>query len=361
MPRYSSRLAGKGLKRKTPLGNGKQARDNKGTFKEKEEIEEIVDSPVFAVQGWQVEDKKAGIAVPKVIKKVAKAVIKAAPTVIKAIPEAVKTIKTIRDLYGGAIPVGGKINSTPYYNDEFIDSLTPQVIEQVVANMDNQQFHILQGLGAAHLNFQHPMAEVTKKILGGAFDVPRKISKIGMRDILKANSGGHLARAINSEWTDFMGGHIGDIELGGGITSSVKHLLKKGQAGAQKVISAAGKGYQAAKMISTSLSNAINKGLQIASILHPHIKNLHPKIDQIIVKGMESAENAKRLLDAGINLANEAEGKISIVKNIYDVVKFAVMPDQPKQGGDTGAGFAVSIPLGTEADISEPESPEFVG
>ena len=359
MPRYSSRLAGKGLKRKIPLGNAKQARDNKGTFKEKEEI---LDSPVFVVQGWPVEENPvAGIAVPKIVKKAAKAVVKIAPQIIRAIPEAVKTIKTIKDLYGGAIPVGGKVSLAPHYSDEFIDSLTPQVIEQVVANMDNQQWHILGGLAAASLNFQHPMADVSRKILGGDFDVPRKISKIGMRDILKANNGGHLARAINSEWTDHVGGHISDIELGGGITSSVKHLLKKGQAGAQKVISAAGKGYQAAKMISTSLSNAISKGLQIASILHPHIKNLHPKIDQIIVKGMESAGNAKRLLDAGIQLANEAEGKVKLIKNVYDVVKFAVMPDQPKQGGNATADFAVSIPLGTEADISEPESPEFVG
>lgn len=359
MPKYTSRLGGKGLKKRIP--NPNQTRDEKGTFKSKIKSETPVskEKMVFVVQGS--EDKKAGIAVPKVIKKVAKAAVKAAPTVIKAIPEVVKTIKTIKDLYGGAIPVGGKVSLAPHYSDELIDSLTPQVIEQVVANMDNQQFHILGGLAAAHLNFQHPMAAVTKEILGGAFDVPRHISKIGMRDILKANSGGHLARAISGEWQDHVGGHIGDIELGGGITSSVKHLLKKGQSGAQRAIQAAKKGYESAKMISTSLSNAINKGLQIASIIHPHVRNLHPKIDQIMTRGMATATNAKRLLDAGINLANEAEGKVKLIKNVYDVVKFAVMPDQPRQGGDTGAGFKVAIPLGTNADISEPESPEFVG
>ena len=112
-------------------------------------------------------------------------------------------------------------------------------------------------------------------------------------------------------------------------------------------------------MISASLSNAIDKGLQIASVLHPHIKNLNPKVDEIIVKGMESAQNAKELLDRGIKLSNEAEQKVEIIKNaVGDILEKPSVPAvQPE-----GAGFRVAIPLGiNQSEIPEPESPEFVG
>lgn len=263
-------------------------------------------------KGGKISAKKV-LANPKakpIIQKIVKSVAPIASKVISAIKERRGAALPI----GGAIPVGGG----PMIEPELIDQLSPQVYIHALANMDMPTFNMLKGIAANYLQVQHPMAALTKHLLGGDFVHPKSISKIATRDIMKAATPQQYSEALHGEWLDMMNGRLSEAEKGGGLFASLKLLVKKGVTGAKKALTsvAAGaksavralsSGAMGAQMIGKSLSNAIMQGVEVANVLAPAVGAVFPKAEGIIRTGVDKANAANELLKRGVDISQKVE------------------------------------------------------
>lgn len=261
----------------------------------------------------KVLDKKGGAVDKKKIESVVKAVAPKVSAVIK------KIAPLIKSRFGAALPVGGVLpGAHPMLSDETIDQLSPHVFIHMLANMDMPTYNMIQGIASNFLRVQHPMGKIIANALGGSFDFPKNLSKIAMRDVLKAQTPQQLSHALHSEWLDMLSGKLSDEELGGGLFSSLKTLVKKGVAGGKKALSALASGAAAAvravsagamgaQMIGKSVNNALMQGIEVANSLSPIIQQVFPSTEGVLKAGLGHANAAQELLSRGIDISSQVE------------------------------------------------------
>ena len=276
-------------------------------------------------------------------------------TIAKKLAPVIK--KVLQSRLGAALPVGGvlPVGGAPL-SDETIDQMTPLPFIHMLGTMDMPTFHILQGIASNFLRTEHPMRLITNRALGGSFDFPKNLSKIAMRDVIKSTTPQQLSGALHSEWLDMMSGKLTPEEVGGGLFSSLKTLVKKGVKGARAALSALGRGAagavraisagaMAGEMISRSVSNALMQGLEVANGLAPIIKEVFPSSEGILNAGLGHANAAQELLNRGIDIS-ERVGQVvqPIVSALGDVnAPIVVSPAEEeaiqKQVEPVGAGL----------------------
>lgn len=208
------------------------------------------------------------------------------------------TIKT-----GGAVQTGGVLRQNParqslggIISDEDIDKMTHEDMGHALSDMDNQTFHIMQGVGGAFLNMRHPMAGVAKAHLGGAFVHPKSVARMATKDILKAVHPLQLANILHEESQDQKRG----MDVGGGLLSSLKAIFKKGVSRGRELLKDPKAALTGATQIADQLSKAIRKGISIAKVLSPAIAAVGgPDIGRVI----EAAERVKGAVEAGKGVA----------------------------------------------------------
>ncbi len=249
---------------------------------------------------------------------------KAKPLIKKVVqsvaPIAQKVFSAIKEKRGAALPIGGAIpvGGGPMIEPELIDQLSPQVYIHALANMDMPTFNMLKGIAANYLQVQHPVAAITRHLLGGDFVHPKSISKIATRDIMKAATPQQYSEALHSEWMDMMANRLSPAERGGGLFASLKMLVKKGvsgagkalksvAAGAKSAVRALSAGAMGAQMIGKSLSNAIMQGVEVANVLAPAVGTVFPKAEGIIRTGVDKANAANELLKRGVDISQKVE------------------------------------------------------
>ena len=205
------------------------------------------------------------------------------------------TIKT-----GGTIRTGGAVQTGGVVSDEMIDKMTHGDMGHILNNMDNQTFHIMQGIGGAFLNMSHPMAEVAKTHLGGAFVHPKSVARMATKDILKSVHPLQLANILHEESQDQRRG----MNVGGGLLSSLKALFKKGISRGREVLKDPKATLTGASRIASQLSNAIKKGVEVAKVLSPVIQAVGgPDIGSLI----SGAERVKSGLESGKKVAEQLQ------------------------------------------------------
>lgn len=250
---------------------------------------------------------------------------KAAPLIKKAVPKVVAAIKKIKmshvpnagiPMFGGAFP-----EQADALDDETIDQLDPHVFTHMLGNMDMPTHNILKGIASNYLGVEHPMRLITKKALGGDFIFPKHLSKIALRDVMKANSPQQLAGALHSEVMDMNMGKLSREEMGGGLFASLKMLVKKGVkgsrkalkalgSGAKKAVEAVSKGAKGAQHIGRSVNNALLQGVAVANALEPIITEVFPASEGVLKSGIGHAKAASELVKRGINIS-ERVGQVA--------------------------------------------------
>ena len=282
-----------------------------------------------------------------------------------------KVIPTVRARIGASLPVGGifPVGGAEPLSDATIDQLSPHVFIHMLSTMDMPTYHMLQGIAAKYLRMQHPLGKIVGRVLGGDFILPKTLSKIAMRDVLKARTPQELAMALHSEWIDMMDGKLTPTEVGGGLFSSLKVLVKKGVAGGRKALSALASGAaqavravsagaMGAQMIGKSVSNALTQGLEIANSLQPIIQEVFPKSEGVLTAGLGKANAAKELLDRGINIAGRVESAVQPAISILGPLDapIALPFEQPAVAAvePVGAGLDTSEANTDGSDVSGP-------
>lgn len=247
--------------------------------------------------------------------KVKKVIASVAP---KIGPVIQKISSALQQRYGAVLPIGGKLpDASEMLSDSTIDQLSPHVFIHMLSAMDNPTFHILQGIAANYLNMEHPLRKVVGGSLPSSFIFPKKLSKIAMRDILKGSQH-QVAMALHGEWLDMMDGKLTEDELGGGLFSSLKTLVKKGVSGAKVALSAVAKGAKGAvralsgaamgaQTVGRSVNNALMQGIEIANSLAPVIQQVFPKTEGVLKAGLGHANAAQELLNRGIDISSQVE------------------------------------------------------
>ncbi len=270
--------------------------------------------------------------------------------------------KAIQKKKGGALPTSKRIS------DETINQMTHVPFIHMLGGMDMPTHHILQGIASNYLKAEHPMRLITKHALGGNFEFPKHLSKIAMRDVMKAQSPQQLSHALHSEWMDKLQGKLSQAELGGGLFASLKTLVKKGIAGGKKGLSALAKGAaqavravsagaKGAQHIGKSVSSALDKGLEVANSLSPIIQQVFPESEGILRTGLGHANAAKELLDRGIDISSQVEKAIApaidVLGPLDDPIAFPFEQEQQVEKG----GAMQEYP---EERINEESGPRFV-
>lgn len=241
------------------------------------------------------------------------------------VKKVVAAVRARRDRLGGVLPVGGVLADSPEpLSDSTIEHLEPHVFIHMLGNMDMPTYNMLQGIAANFLTMEHPMRKIVGGALGGDFVFPKNLSKIAMRDVLKAPTPQALSGALHSEWLDMMSGKLSREEVGGGLFSSLKTLVKRGVKGARTALTAVGKGAASAvkalssgamgaQMIGKSVSNALMQGIEVANALSPIIQNVFPATEGVLKSGLGKVNAAQELLDRGINIAGQVEKAVAPV------------------------------------------------
>ncbi len=218
---------------------------------------------------------------------------------------------------GGSIPVGGKIkkvldnklskesslNKLDVMGDGEIENMDYNNMNHVLGSMDNDQFHMLQGIAGGFLGASHPLSSVMMDHLGGSFDHPIDVSKLATRDILKSMSSAHLANALHSEAVDNRRG----LETGGGLLDSLKKAFKKGVSGVKAVARNPRGTLKAATHIGSRLNSALKKGIGIAKLLEPSLPIVGPilKAAEAVQPSIEKAISITEQLESALGSADE--------------------------------------------------------
>jgi hypothetical protein len=330
MVKYTSRVKG-GLK---------PAKD----VPKKEMAQKIADG---SQRGGQVKIKPLAQSAAPVLRKIASAV------------------RARRDRLGGVLPVGGALADSPEpLDDSTIEQLAPHVFIHMLGNMDMPTYNMVQGIAANFLNMEHPMRKIVGGALQGDFVFPKNLSKIAMRDVLKAPTPQALGGALHSEWLDMMSGKLSREEVGGGLFSSLKTLVKRGVKGARTALTAVGKGAASAvralssgamgaQMIGKSVSNALMQGIEVANALSPVIQTVFPATEGILKSGLGKANAANELVKRGIKLSGQVEQAVAPVVGALGAVDAPIVVDQQP----VGAGLDLS---NADPDGTEDSGPRFV-
>lgn len=283
-----------------------------------------------------------------------KAVVPKIAAIAKKVAPVIK--KVLQSRFGAALPSGGAlpVGGQPL-SDETIDQMTPLPFIHMLGTMDMPTFHMIQGIAANYLRTEHPLRLITNRALGGSFDFPKKLSKIAMRDVIKATSPQQLSGALHAEWLDMMSGKLSDEEVGGGLFSSLKTLVKKGVSGGKKALAALGKGAAAAvraisagamgaNMISKSVSNALMQGLEVANGLAPLVQEVFPSSEGIIKAGLGHANAAQELLNRGIDISQKVSDVVApVISALGDPnAPIVVVPSDAAEQEPVGAGLDTS-------------------
>ncbi len=288
----------------------------------------------------------------KVLEK--KAVVKALAPKVGAIAKKVAPVikKVLQSRLGAALPIGGRLPlSSEPLSDATIDQMTPLPFIHMLGTMDMPTFHMIQGIASNFLRTEHPLRLITNRALGGSFDFPKNMSKIAMRDVLKAQSPQQLSNALHSEWVDMMSGKLSQEEIGGGLFSSLKTLVKKGVKGAKQALSALGtgaagavraisSGAMGAQMLGKSVMNALMQGLEVANALSPIIQEVFPSSEGILQAGIGHANAAQELLNRGVDLSEQIESAVApVVSQLGPVDAPIVVQPEVGQAEPIGAGL----------------------
>lgn len=219
---------------------------------------------------------------------------------------------------------------------EDVDNMSWEQMIHTLGSMSAEQHHVLQGLASSMLGMPHPLAAHIKAGLGGSFVHPKSVARMATRDILKAPTAQKLSQALHAEWMDMMAGK----DVGGGLFSSLKMLLKKGVSGAKSAISSVAEGAKgavralaagagAANMVGKSVSNAIDKGLQVASVLSPAVGAVSPALGTQLERGVSAAQRAQELVGRGTEIAGQVStGLAPIVQQLGAIDAPLVSPEQ---------------------------------
>ena len=259
--------------------------------------------------GGKLQKGKVGAVLKKVVQNVA-------PKVRAAVQQRLGVVLPM----GGALPTGGAI-----LQPEDIDNLSWQQMIHTLGGMDLQTYHMLQGLAAAHLGQAHPLAAPLKASLGGSFIHPKNVSRMATKDIMKAPNPQILSRALHNEWLDMMSGK----DVGGGLFSSLKMLVKKGVAGGKKALSAIASGAKSAvrilssgamagQMVGKSLSNAIKQGVEIANAVQPALTQLSPAAGELLGRGTELAQRGQAVVERGVQIGSQVENVLNPILGAID-------------------------------------------
>lgn len=298
-----------------------------------------------------------------------KKVIAKATPILKNVVKKIKQVHVAR----AGIPMGGAFQAQAEpLSDSAIDQLDPHVFTHMLNNMDMPTHHILKGIASNFLGVEHPLRLITKKALGGDFKFPKHLSRIAMRDIMKANSPQQLAGALHSEIVDMQSGKLSREEMGGGLFSSLKTLVKRGIKGARTALGALGKGAasavkaiasgaKGAQHIGKSVSNALMQGIDVANALSPIITDVFPASEGVIRSGIGHANALKELSDRGINVASQVQ-KVTELDPVQKFVQALGKEDDPviplkQPETPIGAGLDLS---NADVDGSDVSGPRFV-
>lgn len=255
--------------------------------------------------------------------KIASVVKKVAPIVKNVLP---KVKAAVQQRLGVALPMNGQLpQGGAILSPDQIDNLPWQAMIHTLGAMDLPTYHMLQGLAAAHLGQAHPLAAPLKASLGGSFIHPKNVSRMATKDIMKAPNPQILSRALHNEWLDMMAGK----DVGGGLFSSLKMLVKKGVAGGKQALSAiAGGAKQAVRLLSSgamagqmagkSLSNAIKQGVEIANAVQPALSQLSPAAGELLGRGTAAAQQAQALAERGVQIGSQVEDVLSPILGAID-------------------------------------------
>lgn len=253
---------------------------------------------------------------------------------------------------GGSIPTGGALPRVAQVakavipkvkaavqrlrTPEDVDNMSWEQMIHTLGSMTAEQHHVLQGLASSMLGMPHPLAAHIKAGLGGSFVHPKSVARMATRDILKAPTAQKLSQALHAEWMDMMAGK----DVGGGLFSSLKMLLKKGVSGAKSAIGSVAEGAKGAvralaagagtaQMVGKSVSNAIDKGLQVASVLQPAVSAVAPGLGEKLEAGTAAAQRLQGLVQQGTGIAGQVStGLQPIVQSLGAVNAPVVAPEE---------------------------------
>lgn len=258
--------------------------------------------------------------------KVTEVIKKVAPVVKKVVTEVLPKIKAaVQQRFGAALPSGGVLPTGGILSPEEVDAVPWQAMIHTLGAMDMPTYHMLQGLAAAHLGIAHPLSAPLKASLGGSFIHPKNISRMATKDILKSHTPQILSTALHNEWLDMMNGK----DVGGGLFSSLKMLVKKGVAGGKQALSAIASGAKSAvrilssgamagQMAGKSLSNAIKQGVEIANAVQPALSQLSPAAGELLGRGTELVQRGQEAVDKGVLIGSQVESVLAPILGAID-------------------------------------------
>ena len=274
-----------------------------------------------------------------------------------------------------APPQSKPVKVTQPFSDDTIDQMTHVPFIHMFGSMDMPTFNMVQGIASNYLRMEHPMRLITKQSLGGDFSFPKYLSKIAMRDVMKAQSPQQLSHALHSEWVDKLDKKLTNAELGGGLFASLKTLVKKGVSGGKKALSSlasgaaqavrhVSSGAKGAQLIGKSVSNALQHGLEVANSLAPIIQEVFPQTEGLLRLGLGHANASKELLDRGIDISRQVEKaiqpSIDILGPIDAPIIVSHLQDRAKtQQTPLGAGLD-DMQGDPEDRVNEESGPRFV-
>lgn len=232
---------------------------------------------------------------------------------------------------GGVLPTPKRTGTTRPATDfspPFSIQVTPESAMRLgympyihaLGAMSPQDFHLLQGVAAAYMPaVQHPMKDVAKAALGGAFKLPRIISKVAHKDILKATTPQQLSNALYMEMLD-----QGKSKKGGALLDSLRNVFGKAVSGVRRGATAAVKGAKAGIQIGAKglgiglnlaerLEQALGTGIDIAQAVSPVAQQIF-------------GEEIKKPVQAGIALATAAQERLQSGIKVGQLVQSVVDP-----------------------------------
>lgn len=230
----------------------------------------------------------------------------------------------------GSISTGGALKQEPFgiqVTPESAMRLGYPAYIHALGSMSPQDFHLLQGLASAYMpTIAHPMKDLVKSQFGGSlpFKLPRNISRVAHKDILKAITPQQLSNALHMEMLD-----MGKSKKGGALLDSIRNLYSKGVSGLKRGATALVKGAKAGVgalktglqigsavggiglNVAERLSNNLNTGIQIANTLSPLAQLvLGEEVKGPIRAGIDFATQQQQLLQAGIDTGRTVQSVV---------------------------------------------------
>ncbi len=181
-----------------------------------------------------------------------------------------------------SFPKGGSFkNIIKQFQSSHVDNFHPLHMIHSVQHMTPHEFGLCRGIASNFLKIPHPMDGHLKRHLDN-FKIPKGISKVALRDIIKAKSPHHLAEALHSEFLDMKKG----MKVGGGLFDSMKSVFKKGLSGSKRLTSGI-------VNVSKSFDNIMKRGLLIAEAIEPLVEIIDPDLGRAFSSAVKTARAIK--------------------------------------------------------------------